>query len=163
MKKVLLLALLACGACATPSPAMEEVRADGTTRAFVAPPPPPAPPEPPRIRPDQVVVSKTEPGPSCRQLGTVQASWVFSYDQSLSQLREKAAKQGANFLVLDYPTLGRAYACPPACQPECSPGYACVEGACVSACNPACGHGEACGPDRLCHPLAPAAVVLPGT
>jgi hypothetical protein len=162
MKKVLLLALLACAACATSSPAMEEVHADGTTTAVVAPKPPAAP-EPPRIRPDQVIVSKAEPGPSCRQIGSVQASWVFSYDDSLKQLREKAAKQGANYLVIDYPTLGRAYACPPACQPDCSPGYACVEGACVSACNPACGHGEACGPDRLCHPLAPAAVVLPGT
>jgi hypothetical protein len=38
-----------------------------------------------------------------------------------------------------------------ACEPECSPGYACVRGTCVSACNPPCGPGQRCGADRACH------------
>jgi hypothetical protein len=38
-----------------------------------------------------------------------------------------------------------------ACEPECSPGFACVHGACVTACNPACGNGQQCGTDRTCH------------
>jgi hypothetical protein len=39
----------------------------------------------------------------------------------------------------------------PACKPDCSPGYACVDGSCVSACNPPCAAGKTCGADRICH------------
>jgi hypothetical protein len=38
-----------------------------------------------------------------------------------------------------------------ACEPDCSPGFACVHGACVTACNPVCGNGAQCGADRTCH------------
>jgi hypothetical protein len=37
------------------------------------------------------------------------------------------------------------------CEPDCSPGYTCSQGACVTACNPACADGEQCGADRACH------------
>ena len=37
------------------------------------------------------------------------------------------------------------------CEPDCSPGFACVRGKCVEACNPKCTAPQRCGADRLCH------------
>jgi hypothetical protein len=52
--------------------------------------------------------------------------------------------------------IGRAAAGPPvarlACDPICSPGFACAEGRCVPQCNPMCAVDEICTPERLCAP-----------
>lgn len=109
------------------------------------------------------------------------ASFGANSDDALESLREKSLERGANYVVLDFvmgPTAqGRLFACPPealaslsgpgggaappvsmvpaaaaaACKPDCSPGYACVDGKCVSACNPPCADGKTCGADRVCH------------
>jgi hypothetical protein len=107
------------------------------------------------------------------------ASFGANSDDALEALREKAVERGANYVVLDFvagpSAQGRLFACPsdalatlsgpgggaappvgsvpvaPSCKPDCSPGYACVDGSCVSACNPPCAAGKTCGADRLCH------------
>ena len=52
--------------------------------------------------------------------------------------------------------IGRAAAGPPtaqlACDPICSPGFACAKGTCVPQCNPTCAADETCTPQRLCAP-----------
>jgi hypothetical protein len=40
----------------------------------------------------------------------------------------------------------------PACDPICSPGFACQRGTCVPQCNPACAADEICTRQRLCSP-----------
>lgn len=126
-----------------------------------------------------VAVGRVEPGPSCVLLGEVSASESDS-SNSYQELRENTQELGGNYLVLDgsraagltwgyrlkYEARGRAYRCPVAqravqaapvppannnlCEPDCSPGYACVRGACVSACNPPCATSEQCTADRIC-------------
>ena len=39
-----------------------------------------------------------------------------------------------------------------ACDPICSPGFACQSGQCVPQCNPACQTGEICSRKRVCEP-----------
>lgn len=103
------------------------------------------------------------------------ANFGANQEDALANLREKALERGANYVVLDAAfgpiANGRLFVCPPealagggapaaappaaaaapTCKPECSPGFACVDGACVSACNPPCAAGQRCGADRLCH------------
>jgi hypothetical protein len=43
-----------------------------------------------------------------------------------------------------------------ACDPICSPGFACRDGQCIPQCNPPCEAGEICTRKRVCEP-APAA------
>jgi len=42
-----------------------------------------------------------------------------------------------------------------ACDPPCSPGYACEVGVCRALCNPACSAGQICRVDRVCVPATP--------
>jgi hypothetical protein len=37
-----------------------------------------------------------------------------------------------------------------ACDPPCSPGYACKSGVCTALCNPPCDQGMVCRQDRTC-------------
>ena len=39
-----------------------------------------------------------------------------------------------------------------ACQPICSPGFACQGGQCIPQCNPPCAAGEICSRKRTCEP-----------
>ena len=39
-----------------------------------------------------------------------------------------------------------------ACEPICSPGFACQGGQCIPQCNPPCEAGEICSRKRLCEP-----------
>jgi hypothetical protein len=39
-----------------------------------------------------------------------------------------------------------------ACQPICSPGFACHGGQCIPQCNPPCAVGEICSRKRVCEP-----------
>jgi len=39
-----------------------------------------------------------------------------------------------------------------ACDPPCSPGYACEDSECVAVCNPECSAGQTCRKDRTCGP-----------
>jgi len=39
-----------------------------------------------------------------------------------------------------------------ACQPICSPGFACQGGQCIPQCNPPCAEGEICNRQRVCEP-----------
>jgi hypothetical protein len=39
------------------------------------------------------------------------------------------------------------------CEPPCSPGYQCEDGACKPLCNPPCGPGQQCQTDRTCRPV----------
>ena len=133
----------------------------------------------PRVNPAMVRVTKSEPPTGCTELGSVTAGMVFSYDGAIQSLREKTADLGGDWLTLDMPTVGRVFWCPPAvvtaydaarnyvppaapapapaapysmlCEPDCSPGYACVRGQCVEACNPKCVAPARCGADRICH------------
>ena len=57
------------------------------------------------------------------------------------------------------PSAGPASAPNTACNPLCSPGYACSAGVCQAQCNPACGAGETCRADRVCVPVS---APLPG-
>lgn len=41
-----------------------------------------------------------------------------------------------------------------ACEPICSPGFACEAGQCLPQCNPPCAAGEICNRKRLCEPAA---------
>lgn len=41
---------------------------------------------------------------------------------------------------------------PSSCDPPCSPGFKCDEGACEPVCNPECAAGQVCRPDRTCGP-----------
>jgi hypothetical protein len=41
-----------------------------------------------------------------------------------------------------------------ACDPICSPGFACRSGSCVPRCNPPCEAGEVCNRRRACEPAA---------
>ena len=41
---------------------------------------------------------------------------------------------------------------PGACDPICSPGFACQGGTCVPQCNPPCEAGEICSRKRVCEP-----------
>jgi hypothetical protein len=146
MRNLLVAALLALASRATTTATpMEEVK------------PQPLDPHPAKSpQPAQVFVSKMEPPIECKQVGAVDSSYPLgSYEDKLATLREQAAEKGGNYLVVDSPSMGRAYFCPPPCRPACSPGFVCIQSACVSACNPACKSGERCEGDRLCHPLAP--------
>lgn len=130
-----------------------------------------------QINPAMVRVTKNEPPPGCKELGSVTAGMVFSYDGALASLRQKTAELGGDWLTLDMPTVGRVFFCPPdvvnaydaarnpnappppaaaapysiLCEPDCSPGFACVRGQCVEACNPKCVLPARCGADRICH------------
>ena len=42
----------------------------------------------------------------------------------------------------------------PACDPICSPGFACREGQCLPQCNPPCEAGEICSRKRICESTA---------
>lgn len=102
------------------------------------------------------------------------ANLAANSEGAMENLRDKALDRGANYILLDSimgpMATGRLYACPPgkipdaaappgsgpaapasACKPDCSPGFACVDGRCVSACNPPCAAGQSCGADRVCH------------
>jgi len=49
-----------------------------------------------------------------------------------------------------------------ACDPICSPGFACQSGQCVPQCNPACQTGEICSRKRVCEPnVGPSPVATP--
>jgi hypothetical protein len=122
----------------------------------------------------EITISKAEPPPGCTPIGSARG-FGWTMDSVYESLREKAAEQGANYVVLDGVAgglFGRTFRCPPpsqvivvqqsqpallapppapSCEPACSPGYACVRGSCVSACNPACAAGQQCGADRVCH------------
>jgi len=55
---------------------------------------------------------------------------------------------------------------PTACQPICSPGFACHDGHCIPQCNPPCQAGEICSRKRVCEPVEaarPASADQPGT
>ena len=39
-----------------------------------------------------------------------------------------------------------------ACDPPCSPGYACEDSECVAVCNPECSADQTCRKDRTCGP-----------
>jgi hypothetical protein len=158
---VVAMGLIGCGDAQKPAPAQP------TATANVK-----------HINPALVRVTKIEPPTGCTMLGTVQAGVAWSYDQALDNMRTKAAEMGADWLTLDYPTVARAFWCPPAvvdafdaarnpaapppapaapapyallCEPDCSPGFACVRGQCVEACNPKCVAPQRCGADRICH------------
>jgi hypothetical protein len=142
------------------------------------PPPPANTPAAKQVNPQMVRVTKAEPPTGCTLLGSVTAGFVFSYDDAIESLRNQTAKRGGDWLTLDYPTAGRSFWCPPAvvdaydaaravapaapaaaapapyavlCEPDCSPGFACVRGQCVEACNPKCVAPQRCGADRICH------------
>ena len=51
---------------------------------------------------------------------------------------------------------------PAACDPICSPGYRCHEGACFPVCNPPCWKGTQCAIDRTCRPVVGAAATDAG-
>ena len=48
-----------------------------------------------------------------------------------------------------------------ACQPICSPGFACQGGRCIPQCNPPCEGGEMCSRKRLCEPIDADPAVVP--
>jgi len=50
-----------------------------------------------------------------------------------------------------------------ACDPICSPGFACVAGQCAPQCNPPCEAGEACSRRRVCEPAGVGAPPVGGT
>ena len=114
-----------------------------------------------------VQISKAEPPASCQLIGAVTGSG-WGVEEAYSELRQEARHKQANYVVLDGVAggvFGRAFRCPtqaapatapppPAaattCEPDCSPGYACVRGSCVSACNPPCEKGQRCDAERTC-------------
>jgi len=131
---------------------------------------------------EYVEISKAEPPSQCQFVSAVEQGRFFrgysGYGGTLTGLREKAKELGANYVVLDATYgAGRAFWCPPEeprpararassadeppprqiCEPDCSPGYACVRRRCVSACNPPCSAVERCGTDRICHTVQPGA------
>jgi len=115
-----------------------------------------------------------------------------SYEGALAQLRNRAGEIGGNYVQLESVTephddagcttggfairgvvffipQGPAQAEPPApppppgaCDPPCSPGFACRAGVCTPVCNPACEAGEVCTRRRTCEPVAPSPVVDAG-
>lgn len=104
-----------------------------------------------------------------------------SYSHALIKLRNRAAARGGNYveiMTMSEPhqetlrcydwrfvirgmlydvAAGSADAAqsasnPSDCDPPCSPGFTCGEGACEPVCNPACPSGQLCRPDRTCGP-----------
>jgi hypothetical protein len=113
------------------------------------------------VKPGDVQVSKAEPPATCQLKGTIDGGglFVYTYDQQVRKLQERAAERGANYVVMDAVQRAgeigaRAFYCTApaeACAPDCSPGFTCVSGTCVSTCNPPCADGQRCGADRSCH------------
>jgi hypothetical protein len=124
-----------------------------------------------------IPVEKHDPPAYCKLVGPVMGEVLFGDEKmARAELEKNARAAGGNFVELDvihhhpggFDLQGRLFACPAeppppppapacqgpteiACQPGCSPGYACLAGVCVSACNPPCGAGESCGADHSCH------------
>jgi hypothetical protein len=61
----------------------------------------------------------------------------------------------ATFVAKEGPLAAPTSAAPIACNPICSPGFACQAGRCVPQCNPPCESGEICNRQRVCEPAAP--------
>jgi len=61
----------------------------------------------------------------------------------------------ATFVAKAGPPVAPTSAAPIACNPICSPGFACQAGRCVPQCNPPCESGEICNRQRVCEPAAP--------
>jgi hypothetical protein len=118
--------------------------------------------------------SSNEDPAHCQLYGFSQGAAAATDEGALENLKLEAVRRDANFVVPDKLTrsdgqvraTGRIYVCPdwvlrapqkpappppPACIPDCSPGYVCIEGKCISACNPLCEPGQRCGADRICH------------
>jgi hypothetical protein len=116
-------------------------------------------------------------GDKCDTLDAV----TGTYSHALIKLRNRAAARGGNYveiMMMIEPHLetlrcydgrfvirGMLYDVPGAtsdaeqpasdanvCDPPCSPGFKCDEGACEPVCNPECSHGQMCRPDRTCGP-----------
>ncbi len=104
-----------------------------------------------------------------------------TYSHALIRLRNRAAARGGNYVEIMTMTephqetsrcydgrfviRGMLYDVPGAtsdaeqpasdanvCDPPCSPGFKCDEGACEPVCNPECSAGQVCRPDRTCGP-----------
>jgi hypothetical protein len=97
-----------------------------------------------------------------------------SYDGAVGILRNKAVQRGGNYVqvltavgphtengcydnrfIVSAVIYRTGPASPEAlsaaaCEPPCSPGYACESGACVAQCNPPCAANETCRQDRTC-------------
>jgi len=112
-------------------------------------------------------------GDGCGVVGT-----QGTYGHAVARLRNRAARMGANYVELvtvvePHPLQScfdntltiramvyRVQGVPPreasnaddACDPPCSPGYACDEGECEPVCNPECAQGQVCRADRTCGP-----------
>lgn len=117
-----------------------------------------------------------------------------SYDGAVADLRNRAAEVGGNYVQIETVTephdesgcttggyairgvvffVSRGPAAQPeapepprpgVCNPPCSPGFACRNGACIPVCNPPCEATEVCTRRRTCEPAggAPGPVVADG-
>jgi hypothetical protein len=107
-----------------------------------------------------------------------------TYEGAVAELRNRAAELGGNFAQIQTVTEPHddsgcttggyairgivffvSHAPPPpveapepprpgVCDPPCSPGFACHEGACIPVCNPPCEASEVCTRRRTCEPKA---------
>ena len=100
----------------------------------------------------------------------------------VAQLRSEACRAGADAVIdfkestvewtmfIDATFVAKASAAPAApaagpadaCEPICSPGFACEGGRCIPQCNPPCEAGEICNRKRTCEPApSPPPAVTP--
>lgn len=119
-----------------------------------------------------------EDGDECGGLDAVSGT----YTRALIRVRNRAAARGGNYVEImtltephqetrysydcRYVIRGMLYDVPApsasepgesasdssACDPPCSPGFTCDEGACEPVCNPECSAGQVCRADRTCGP-----------
>jgi hypothetical protein len=117
-----------------------------------------------------------EDGDPCEGLDSERGT----YSRALIRLRNRAAARGGDYVEImtltephqetrlcydgRFVIRGMLYDVPEAsepaesasdsntCDPPCSPGFACDEGACEPVCNPECPAGQACRADRTCGP-----------
>ena len=116
-------------------------------------------------------------GIGCDEIGTEDGT----YSRALIKLRNRAAARGGNYvqimtlmephqdslhcydhrfvirgMLYDVPDAQSESASEPTspaqCDPPCSPGFKCDEGACEPVCNPECSPDQVCRSDRTCGP-----------
>jgi hypothetical protein len=117
-----------------------------STSATVRTAPSEAAPEVARLPPGARLAAADPPRDEWRRVRLQDGRYGFVRDLYIKIRPAAPSPPPASPVVIDPPAAPAAAAC----DPPCSPGYACQAAVCVALCNPRCAADEVCGGDRIC-------------